>query len=115
MAKPEKVFKCQNVSVSVFPADKGPRTAQISVAYKSGDEWKYSTSLGAKDLIVAANLLNKAADYIMDAESKDAPRSFGGQKKSNQQRERKTARERDDDSVPAGVIGDGDDGEDIPF
>jgi hypothetical protein len=75
----EKTFRCQNVYVSVFN-NNGLRSAAASVSYKDGEDWKYGTSFGAKDLIVAASLMLKAADYIMAQDELDSPRkSFGKQ------------------------------------
>lgn len=73
MAQPEKIFKCQNVQVSVFSSRRnGPRTGQATVAYKDSDgDWQYTTSLSAKDMLVAAHLLRQAADYIMEQESNE--------------------------------------------
>jgi hypothetical protein len=81
--RPEKVFKCQNVSCAVWPPGKGPRTAEVTVSYKSGNEWKHTTKLGPKDVIVAARLLKMAGEYMID---KEAERS------SSARRERTTAR-----------------------
>lgn len=68
MAAPVKVFKCQNVSAAIFKSDAGMYTVKVSTSYKKAGstEWSYSDSLGAKDALVGAHLLRKAADWIME-------------------------------------------------
>lgn len=68
MAGPVKSFRCQNVVVAIFKNDGNMHTVKVSTAYrKTGDsKWQYSDSLGAKDALVGAHLLKKAADWIME-------------------------------------------------
>lgn len=73
MSGPVKTFRCQNGSAAVFKSDIGQFNIKLSSAYKpaGGNEWKYTDSLNAKDALVGAHLLRKAADWVME---NDTPR-----------------------------------------
>jgi hypothetical protein len=74
--KPLKVFHARGVSVSVFANhaksnghDITFHKVSIQRAYKDGDDWKYTTSLGRDDLPIARLLLDQAWEFTLEAES----------------------------------------------
>lgn len=80
MSGPVKTFRCQNVSVAIFKSDTGQFNIKLSASYKptGSSEWKYTDSLGAKDALVGAHLLKKAAEWVME---NDTPRPDQRQRK----------------------------------
>lgn len=74
--KPAKIFKCNNARVAIFKnySDAGYAIFNVmaSTSYKDGDEWKWGTSFTAKDCLVIAHLLTKAADWVVEEESREA-------------------------------------------
>lgn len=74
--KPAESFRRRGVSVSVFEnaakVGEHERTfykAILQKRYRDGDEWKTTTSLGRDDLPIAAMLLTRAWEFILDAEA----------------------------------------------
>jgi len=75
--KPLKVFRSRGISVSVFANETTTNDRTVSYrkvslqrAYRDADgTWKSTTSFGRDDLPIAAVLLNKAWEYILDNES----------------------------------------------
>lgn len=74
--RPVKSFFRRGVRVSVFanPAKVEDRDeifhkTVVTRAYKDGDEWKSTSSLGREDLPIASMLLTKAWEWILEAES----------------------------------------------
>lgn len=75
--KPVKSYKLRGVHVSVFanPAEVEGRKAvfhkvTVSRVYKEGTEFKTTSSLGRDDLPVARLLLDRAWEFILEAEAK---------------------------------------------
>jgi len=73
--KPEKVIRFGAISASVFVneivTDGGKRTirnVKLQRRYKSGDEWKSSSSFTLTDLPTAVAVLERAMDYVADKE-----------------------------------------------
>ncbi len=74
--KPEKVLRFGAISASVFvneiETDGGKKTirnVKLQRRYKSGDEWKSSTSFTIADLPTAIAVLERALDYVADKEA----------------------------------------------
>lgn len=74
--KPAKSFRLRGLSASIFAnaAKSGERQStfhkvSLQRTYRDGDEWKTTTSLGRDDLPVAKLLLQRAWEYILDAEA----------------------------------------------
>ena len=74
--KPVKVFRSRGVSASVFAnhaksdgRDITFHKVSLQRTWKDGDEWKTTTSFGRDDLPVARLLLDRAWEFILDAES----------------------------------------------
>jgi hypothetical protein len=83
--KPVKTLRLRGVSASVFEnraksADRDFAFHKVSLqrTYKDGDEFKTTASLGRDDLPVAALLLQRAWEFILEAKAsraKDEERS----------------------------------------
>lgn len=74
-ARPVETFRLRGVSASVFEnqSEDGKTTfhkVSLQRAYRQGDEWKNTQSLGRDDLPIAAMLLHKAWEYVLQAEAK---------------------------------------------
>ncbi len=70
--KPVQVFRARGVKVSVFENHAGDNVyfkTTLQRIYREGEEWKTTTSLSRDDLPIARHLLQKAWDFILDAES----------------------------------------------
>ena len=74
--KPVKVFRSRGVSASIFAnhaksdgRDITFHKVSLQRTWKDGDEWKTTTSFGRDDLPVARLLLDRAWEFILDAES----------------------------------------------
>ena len=74
--KPVKVFRSRGVSASIFAnhaksdgRDITYHKVSLQRTYKDGDEWKTTTSFGRDDLPVARLLLDRAWEFILDAEA----------------------------------------------
>lgn len=75
-SKPVKSFRMRGVRVSVFEnhAERDENASafhkvSIQKIYKQGNDFKTSTSLGRDDLPIARLLLDRAWQFILDAES----------------------------------------------
>ena len=73
-AKPVETFRLRGISASVFEnhSEDGKTFHKVSLqrTYRQGDEWKNTQSLSRDDLPIAAMLLQKAWEYILQAEGK---------------------------------------------
>lgn len=74
-AKPVETFRLRGISASVFEnkSEDGKTTfhkVSLQRTYRQGDEWKNTQSLGRDDLPIAAMLLNKAWEYVLQTEWK---------------------------------------------
>lgn len=75
-SKPVQVYRLRGISVSVF-ANKAERDGRESTyhkvslqrTYKEGDEFKTTTSLSREDLPIASMLLQRAWEFILQAEA----------------------------------------------
>lgn len=72
--KPVKVFRLKGVSASVFEnvvaGNKSPfYKVSVQRTYKQGDELKATTNLSRDDLPIAANLMVRAWEFILETES----------------------------------------------
>ena len=74
--KPVKVFRSRGVSASIFAnhaksdgRDITYHKVSLQRTYKDGDKWKTTTSFGRDDLPVARLLLDRAWEFILDAEA----------------------------------------------
>jgi hypothetical protein len=71
---PVFTFRRKGVSVSVFENQSGEGKtffkAAVQRTYKEGDEWKTTTSLSRDDIGVAILGLQKAYEFVLDAEAK---------------------------------------------
>ena len=74
--KPVKVFRSRGVSASVFAnhAKSDGRNitfhkVSLQRTYKDGDEWKTTTSFSRDDLPIARLLLDRAWEFILEAET----------------------------------------------
>lgn len=74
--KPLKTFRHRGLSASVFENHaKDPESdvtfhkVSLQRTYKDGDEFKTTTSFGRDDLPVAVLLLQRAWEFILDAEA----------------------------------------------
>ena len=81
--KPEKVIRFGAISASVFTneidTDGGKQTirnVKLQRRYKSGSEWKTSSSFTLADLPTAIAVLERAMVYVAD---KEADSTNGGQ------------------------------------
>ena len=73
-AKPVETIRLRGISASVFEnkSEDGKTFHKVSLqrTYRQGDEWKNTQSLSRDDLPIAAMLLQKAWEYILQAEGK---------------------------------------------
>ena len=74
-AKPVETFRLRGISASVFKnkSEDGKTTfhkVSLQRTYRQGDEWKNTQSLGRDDLPIAAMLLQKAWEYVLQTEGK---------------------------------------------
>ena len=74
--KPVKVFRLRGISASIFANQAKSEGHDITYhkvslqrTYRDGDEWKTTTSFGRDDLPVARLLLDRAWEYILNAEA----------------------------------------------
>lgn len=75
--KPVMTFRLRSVSVSVFAnhakTDDGRdmtfHKVRVQRSYRDGEQWKQTESLGRDDLPVANLLLQRAWEFILDAEA----------------------------------------------
>ena len=74
--KQEKVIRFGAISASVFTneidtgdGNKTVRNVKLQRRYKSGNEWKTSTSFTLSDLPTAVAVLKRATVYVADMES----------------------------------------------
>ena len=74
--KPVKVFRSRGVSASIFAnhaksdgRDITFHKVSLQRTWKDGDEWKSTSSFGRDDLPVVRLLLDRAWEFILDAES----------------------------------------------
>ena len=74
--KPVKVFRSKGVSASVFAnhaksdgQDVTFHKVSLQRTYKDGDEWKTTSSFSRDDLPIARLLLDRAWEFILDAEA----------------------------------------------
>ena len=74
--KPVKVFRSRGISASIFanPAKSDGRDitfhkVSLQRTYKDGDEWKTTTSFSRDDLPIARLLLDRAWEFILEAEA----------------------------------------------
>ena len=74
--KPVKVFRLRGISASIFEnhaksddRDVTFHKVALQRSYKDGDEWKTTTSFGRDDLPTVQLVLQRAWEYILDAES----------------------------------------------
>lgn len=72
--KPVETFRLRGISASVFrnKSEDGTSFHKVSLqrTYRQGDEFKNTQSLGRDDLPIAAMLLQKAWEYVLQAEGK---------------------------------------------
>lgn len=73
---PVQVYRLRGLSASIFEnqAKTAGRTVTfykvaLQRTYKDGDEWKTTTSFGRDDLPIARLLLDRAWQYVLDAEA----------------------------------------------
>ncbi|MEX1096243.1 MAG: hypothetical protein WED34_09355 [Planctomycetales bacterium] len=74
-AKPVETFRLKGVSASVFEnkSEDGKTTfhkVSLQRSYRQDDEWKTTQSLSRDDLPIAQLLLQKAWEFILEAEAK---------------------------------------------
>ena len=74
-AQPVETFRHRGLSVSVFEnTSEDGKTVYHKVSlqrtYRQDDEWKTTQSLSRDDLPIAALLLQKAWEYVLEAEGK---------------------------------------------
>ena len=74
--KPVKVFRSRGVSASIFAnhaksdgRDITFHKVSLQRTWKDGDEWKTTSSFSRDDLPVVRLLLDRAWEFILDAES----------------------------------------------
>ncbi len=74
--KPVMTFRLRGISASIFQnhgksdsRDVTFHKVSVQRHYKDGDEWKNTTSFGRDDLPVVSLLLQRAWEYILDAEA----------------------------------------------
>src|SRR5687767_10522143 len=75
--KPVMTFRARGVSVAVFPnlgktedgRDITFHKVRVQRSYRDGTEWKQTESLGRDDLPVATLLLQRAWEFILDADA----------------------------------------------
>jgi hypothetical protein len=58
--RPAQQFKIGGVSLALFLGEKGQSSYVFSKSYKSGEEWKHTSSLSKADLCVAKELISQA-------------------------------------------------------
>ena len=75
--RPVEVFRTSGISASVFKnraKTEGRTTPFYKVSlqrtYKDGEKWQTTGSLSRNDLPIAALLLQKAWDFVVEAENK---------------------------------------------
>ena len=92
-AKPVETFRLRGISASVFEnhSEDGKTFHKVSLqrTYRQGDEWKNTQSLGRDDLPIAAMLLQKAWEYVLQTEGKksaDEPKERGARAGDRPQR-----------------------------
>ncbi len=78
MSKPEKKFKCGQISISIWAESKtvGDEMVKfysmsIDKNYKDGDEWKNAKSFATEDLPKVALVVNEAYRYLRLRSSND--------------------------------------------
>lgn len=74
-AKPVQTFRLKGISASVFEnqSEDGKTTfhkVSLQRSYRQDDEWKTTQSLSRDDLPIASLLLQKAWEFILQAEAK---------------------------------------------
>ena len=74
-AKPVETFRLRGISASIFEnkSEDGKTTfhkVSLQRTYRQDDEWKTTQSLSRDDLPIAALLLHKAWEFILQVESK---------------------------------------------
>lgn len=74
-AKPVETFRLRGISASIFEnkSEDGKTTfhkVSLQRTYRQDDEWKTTQSLSRDDLPIAALLLHKAWEFILQIESK---------------------------------------------
>jgi hypothetical protein len=74
--KPVRVVRLRGVSASIFAnqaksegRDITYHKVSVQRSYKDGDEWKQTTSFGRDDLPVVNLVLQRAYEWILDAEA----------------------------------------------
>lgn len=74
--QPVQVYRLRGLSASIFEnraksADRIVTYFKVALqrTYKDGDGWKTTTSFGREDLPIARLLLERAWQYILDAEA----------------------------------------------
>lgn len=74
--KPEKVIRFGAISASIFTNEidaadgkKTIRNVKLQRRYKSGNEWKTSTSFTLSDLPTVVAVLKRATVYVADVEA----------------------------------------------
>ena len=80
--KPIKVFRQRGISASVFEnhtQDRGESVRFFKVnlqrTFKQNDEFKHNASFGRDDIPVAKLMLDRAWQFILEAEAASAPRN----------------------------------------
>ncbi len=73
--KPVQTFRLKAISASVFEneSEDGKTSfhkVSLQRSYRQGDEWKTTQSLSQDDLPIAALLLQKAWEFILETEAK---------------------------------------------
>jgi|CXWL01.1.fsa_nt_gi hypothetical protein len=74
-AKPVETFRLRGISASIFEnkSEDGKTTfhkVSLQRTYRQDDEWKTTQSLSRDDLPIAALLLHKAWEFILQVESR---------------------------------------------
>ncbi|MFN0196152.1 MAG: hypothetical protein ACKVT0_05370 [Planctomycetaceae bacterium] len=74
-AKPIETFRLKGISASVFAnkSEDGKTTfhkVSLLKSYRQDDEWKQTQSLSRDDLPIAALLLKKAWEHVLEVEAK---------------------------------------------
>ncbi|MEX0702382.1 MAG: hypothetical protein WD069_09830 [Planctomycetales bacterium] len=74
-AKPVETFRLKGISASVFEnkSEDGKTTfhkVSLQRSYRQDDQWKQTQSLSRDDLPIAQLLLQKAWEFILEAEAK---------------------------------------------
>lgn len=66
--KPVKRFRIGLVEAAVWKNQNKFYSVTLSRSYKDGDEWKTTDQLGAADLLNAAQVLERAEEFISEQE-----------------------------------------------